>query len=322
MPDSLIINDASLPFSSDIECKKNLEAFFEIVHLADSAGISFNQADERHGNWNSLNYAEGFIFGEWINQIDNLNSQIVKNVISKVHCPLIELGEDIRENLNGMLFMLSCDRDVDVTSLGVASNIDSHAISFISHINWTPNPISIVKLWEENEKWIEQLIEVPNISTLEHLKEYIAELKHERQQNRNYLRKLVAQDNEDFPNIIFCNAALKNLKSPSVTLNDFHKITEALRKLNNAILISNNIEELKSNSKLTISGESIPTMENRKYARQREFKHPTLGKKLFEQHVKNFPDAKRMHILADYIGNKVSIGYFGCHLPTVKHPKP
>jgi hypothetical protein len=320
MSDSLIINDASLPFSSDIECKNKLEDFFQIIHHANSAGISFNHADERHGNWNALNYAEGFIFGEWINRIDNLNSLIVKNVISKVHCPLVELEEDILEILSGMLFMLSYDRSIEVTSLGVASNIDSHAISFLSHNNWASNPISIVRQWEENEEWKEQLVDVPNISSLEHLKVYIAELENERQKNKNYLRDLILQDNEDFPNLIFCNSALKNLKSPSVTIDDFHKIIEALTKLNKAILISNDIEDLKLNSELTISGESSATLENGKYARQREFIHPTLGKRLFEKHIKNIPNAKRMYILADFNNNKVSIGYFGRHLPTVKYP--
>lgn len=321
MSNNLIINNASLPFSSDIECKNKLEDFFEIIHHADSAGISFNQADERHGNWNALNYAEGFIFGEWINRIDNTNSLIVKNVISKVHCPLIELEEDMREALDGMLFVLSCDRNVEVTSLGVASNIDLYAISFLSHNNWASNSISIVRQWEENKEWKEQVVEVPHISSLDHLKSYIAELERERQKNKNYLRGLILQDNKDFPNLIFCTSALKNLKSPSVTIDDFRKIIDVLTKLNNAILISNDIEELKLNSELTITGESGPTLENRKYARQREFIHPTLGKTLFEQHIKNFPDAKRMHILADYTGNKVSIGYFGNHLPTVKYPK-
>ncbi|GAW86464.1 conserved hypothetical protein [Bathymodiolus platifrons methanotrophic gill symbiont] len=227
---------------------------------------------------NPLNYAEGFIFGEWINHIDKNISLIVKNVISKVHCPIIELEEDKREALSGMLFMLSSDRNLEVTSLGVASNIDSHAISFLSHNNWASNPISIVRQWEENEEWKEQLIDVPNISSLEHLKAYIAELENERPQNKNYLGDLVLQDNKDFPNLIFCNSALKNFKSPSVTVDDFHKIIEALKKLNKAILISNDIEDLKLNSELTISGESSATLENEKYARQREFKHPTLGK--------------------------------------------
>lgn len=321
MSNRLIINDASLPFSSDIECNNKLESFFKIIHHADSAGISFNQADERHGNWNALNYAEGFIFGEWINRIDKTSSLIVKNVISKVDCPLIEFEENIRDTLGSIIFMLSSDRSIEVTSLGLASIIDLHAVSFPSHNKWVSNPIPIVRQWEENNEWQEQLIDVPNISSLDHLKSFIAELDNKRQQNKNYLKDLTLQDNADFPNIIFCNSALKNIKSPSVTIDDFRKIIEVLRNLNNAILISNDIEELKSNSKLTISGESNPTMNNPKYARQREFRHPTLGKMIFEQHVKNFPDAKRMHILADYIGNTVYIGYFGSHLSTVNYPK-
>lgn len=321
MSNRLIINDASLPFSSDIECNNKLEAFFKIIHYADSEGICFNQADERHGNWNALNYAEGFIFGEWINRIDNTSALIVKNVISKVPCPLIELEERILAVSGSMLFMLSCDRNVEVTSLGLASIIDLHTISFLSHNNWASNPISIVRQWAENQEWKEQLVDVPNISSLDHLKYYIAELDHKRRQNKNYLRDLTLQNNADFPNLIFCNSALKDLKSPSVTVDDFNKIIDALLKLNEAILMSNNLEELILNSGLTISGESTLTMENRKYARQREFIHPILGKTLFEQHVKNFPDAKRMHILADYTHNTVSIGYFGSHLPTVNYPK-
>ena len=321
MSNRLIINDASLPFSSDIECNNKLESFFKIIHHADSAGISFNQADERHGNWNALNYAKGFIFGEWINRIDKTSALIVKNVISKVDCPLIEFEENIRETLGSILFMLSSDRSIEVTSLGLASIIDLHAISFPSHNKWVSNPISIVRQWEENQEWQEQLLDVPNISSLDHLKSYIAELDHKRQQNKNYLRDLTLQDNADFPNLIFCKSALKNLNSSSVTVDDFHKIINALLKLNDAILLSNNLEELILNSELTISGESNPTMEYRKYARQREFIHPILGRMLFEQHVKNFPDAKRMHILANYADNTVSIGYFGSHLPTVNDPK-
>ncbi|MCF6345245.1 MAG: hypothetical protein L3J00_02105 [Thiomicrorhabdus sp.] len=320
MSNSVIINDESLPFSSTVDCQNKLEDFFELIHYADSARVNFNQADNRHGNWNTLNYAEGFIFGKWINHLDKDISLIVKNVISKVHCPLIELEEDKREALRDMLFMLSSDRSIEVTSLGIASHIESYAISFLSHKNWLSNPISIVRQWQENEEWKEQSVDVPNISSLEHLKAYIAELENERQKNKNYLRDLVLQDNEDFPNLIFCNSALKNFKSPSITIDDFHKIIEALTKLNMAILTSNDIEDLKLNSELSISGESSATLENGKYARQREFIHPTLGKRLFEKHVKNFSNAKRMHILADFNKNKVSIGYFGRHLPTVKYP--
>ena len=47
--------------------------------------------------------------------------------------------------------------------------------------------------------------------------------------------------------------------------------------------------------------------------RQRVFIHPSLGKVLFEQHVKNFEGGKRMHIIADFTGKKIAMGYSGTH---------
>ncbi len=320
MHSDLIINEASLPFSSSDECISKLKLFFEIIHLADLEGICFNQVDEQHGNWNALHYADDFIFAEWINQLDRDSSNLVTNVLSKVNCPLIELGDDLREAIGGLLFTLSCNRDIEVSSLGVASNLDSHALSFPSHENWLPNPIPIIKNWDENNEWKEELIDVPNIASLEHLKVYITKLTKERQKNKTYFRSLNVQDKNDFPNIIYFESALKNFFSSSVSINDFGKIINALKNLDSAIMNSNNLEALKQNSTLRISGESKATMEKRKFARQREFKHPHLGKTLFVQHVKNFEGNKRMHILADFTSKKISIGYFGNHLPTVSNP--
>jgi hypothetical protein len=316
----LIINEVSLPFLSKDECTNKLNQVFKIIHLADFEGIGFNHAVQPHGNWNTLHYADSFIFSEWINQLDSDNAMLVKNVLSKVDCPLVELVDDSRDALGGLLFSLSYDCNIEVASLGVAANVGSHALSFPSHEQWLHNPIPIIKNWVDNNEWQEELINVPNIYSLEHLKVYIADLTIDRQQKRTYLSTLEIEKNKDFPNLIFCKNALKNFSSSAVTINDFGKIIETLKKLDNAIVCSNNLEALKTHSVLTISGESKPTMDTGKYSRQREFIHPHLGKVMFEQHVKNFEGGKRMHFLADYTGNKISIGYFGNHLPTVKHP--
>lgn len=77
---------------------------------------------------------------------------------------------------------------------------------------------------------------------------------------------------------------------------------------------------LAKNSELTITGESVETMRAKKHARKRQFKHPVLGQTLFEEHVKKFPNGKRMHILADYKNHTICIGYFGSHLSTVRNP--
>ncbi|MFT6084674.1 MAG: hypothetical protein ACJA1M_001575, partial [Alphaproteobacteria bacterium] len=80
-----------------------------------------------------------------------------------------------------------------------------------------------------------------------------------------------------------------------------------------------NIDDLNNQSELDISKESTATMSTLKHVRRRTFKHPDLGDKIFEDHVKGFANNKRMHILPDYIKHTISIGYFGRHLSTVKY---
>lgn len=243
----------------------------------------------------------------------------MKSVLSKVDCPIAVLEDNVRDTLGELMFSLSCNRDIEVSSLGVAATIGSHALSFPSQEYWLQNPIPIIKSWDDNNDWKEDLISVPNVFSLEHLETYIAEITHTRQTNKAYLSSLDIKDNQDFPNLIFCKNVLKNFSSSAVSINDFAKIIDVLKKLNTSILTSNNLDDLKLDLDLSISGESKATMERAKYARQREFEHPDLGKVIFEQHVKNFEGGKRMHILADFACKKVSIGYFGSHLPTVKH---
>ncbi len=318
MDNSLIINDASLPFDSCDECIRELGIFFKIIHLASSEGISFKRADEKHSKWNGLNYADGFIFAEWLNQLDSDDSKRVKNILGKMDCPIVEIECSLRKTLNGIMYSLSCDRNIEVSSLGIAYNVNSHALSFSSHINWLSNTISIVKSWDENNEWKDEFIEVPNISSLEHIRVYIAELTNKRQKNKDYLKSLVTHNNKDFPNIIFCRSALKNFLSQSVTVNDYTRIIEVLGILDKAIVNCTDMTSLKNESHLDISGESKQTMANSKYARQRKFKHPDLGEKTFEQHVKNFNGGKRMHILPDFNSKNIAIGYFGNHLQTKK----
>ncbi|WP_298940169.1 hypothetical protein [uncultured Psychromonas sp.] len=317
---NLIINEASLPFSTKEKCISELKTLFKLIHLADYEGIGFNHNDDPLGNWNSLHYADDFVFSEWINKLDNDSSKLVKNVLSKVSCPIVILEDKLRDSLDELMFSLSCSRDIEVSSLGLAATIGSCALSFPSQEYWLQNPIKIIKNWDDNNIWKEDLIDVPNICSLEHLENYIIKIKNVRQSNKDYLTSLEIKENQDFPNLIFCKNVLKNFSSSAISANDFFKINYVLKKLNQAILLSNNLEELKLGLDLSISGESKTTMERPKYARQREFEHPDLGNIMFEQHVKNFESGKRMHIFVDFTSKKVAIGYFGSHLPTVKHP--
>ena len=222
--------------------------------------------------------------------------------------------------MKDVLFVLSSDRNIEVQALGVASLINTHGVSFASHDNWKVNPVVITRQWDENGAVKEQELDVPNVCSISHLDEVLAELDARQKSNRSYLSSLTVHDNKDFPNLIFCESALKNLCSAAVTTRDFPKIIEVLDNLDGAICDSSNQAELIKNSELNISRESTETMQALKHARKRWFKHPNLGKTLFESHVKNFTDGKRMHILADYTNNTVCVGYFGRHLSTVSDP--
>lgn len=50
MSESLILNEASLPFFSVDDCEENLAVFFEILHSANLKGITFYRADGLEGD--------------------------------------------------------------------------------------------------------------------------------------------------------------------------------------------------------------------------------------------------------------------------------
>ncbi len=323
MIDFLVLNDASLPFSSANDCEQNMGVFFSILHRANSQGIRFYRADNLEGSWNSLIYADGFDIGKWINSITNRDqSLLVKSVISNVKCPLASIDDIHPHNsMNEMLFVLSSNKNIEVQGLGVASQTNTHGISFASHPNWTVNPIVVVKQWDEDGATQEIEVEVPNVYSLAHIDNVLTKLHVKKQLNRKYLCSLMTLGNKDFPNLIFCETALKGLSSISITFNEFQQIIKVLTKLNDSICDASNRDELVKRTELKISGESAETMNTPKHARKRLFKHPILGRISFEDHVKNFPCAKRMHIFSDYANNNICIGYFGRHLTNVTNPK-
>lgn len=323
MSESLILNEASLPFFSVDDCEENLAVFFEILHSANLKGITFYRADDLEGGWSSLVYAQGFEFGKWISKIKNNDQcRLVKSVIGNVKCRLISNESiDQKNSIKDMLFVLLSDQDIEVKGLGVASILNACGISFASHTNWKVDPVTVIQQWDEVGAIQKQNVNVPNIYSQANLDKILDVLAVKKQSNKNYFCNLTARDNIDFPHLIFCESALKDLRSSSVTALDFPRIISVLNKLDKAICRSTNLDDLIKNSGLDISGESTETMNAAKHARKRLFKHPNLGRVLFEDHVKNFADNKRMHLLADYVSNNICIGYFGRHLSTVTTPK-
>ena len=317
----IVINEASLPFGTAHECSIELVKFFKIIHQTKLEKITLNRAEGDHGSWSSFDYSEGFQFGEWIANIQDKDTfRMVTSVVCDIDCSRLTIDSELKKNIDNTIYALASDPDVQVDGLGTASLIGAHAISFKTDIKWEANPISVVKQWDEGGRWKEEVCNVPNITSLNEVNQFLTDVVDKRQSNRSYLKSLQTC-HADFPNVVFFDNALKNLKSDSVSVQDFPKVIEVLNALSKSIEKANNLVELSSLSGLSISGESAETMKNRKYARQRDFKSPSGQVVCCEVHVKNFPGGKRMHVALDYVGRKVNVGYFGTHLPTKKHPK-
>lgn len=323
MSGCVILNEASIPFQSAEDCERNLNTFFSILHCAHLEGVGFYRPDDIEGNWNSLIYATGFELGQWINRLDDKDQyRTVASVLANVRCPYFKgVNESIEKTLGDLLHFLEVDKTVEVRGLGLASLIDCHGLSFASHKYWLQNPVSIVRENYSGTELESQKVAAQNIFSVEHMEDVARKIRDRKQENRQYMRTLTARGNPDFPNLIFCSSALADLRSSAVTIDDHPRIIDVLNKLNWAITRSKNLMNLVENTQLDISGESPETMSCSKHFRKRIFNHPDLGRTIFEVHVKNFPNAKRMHILADYSQSTVCIGYFGHHLSTVSNPK-
>ncbi len=322
MKGTLILNDASLPFENVDKCEERLFDVFSTLHSAHKNGLNFNRADSLEGSWNSLIFAEGFELGKWIHSITDVDcSRLVKSVISSVRCPLVEklnVGGDV--STDDMIFFLVEDTQTEVKALGVAWAMQACSLSFPSHERWNESLIPIVRMWQEGVVDQNEQIVVSNISSTASLESYLNVLAESRQQQKDYLKNIEVSGNPDYPNLLFCVSALSDFRVWSRDANCSGKIIESLNKLNSAIQTAANLNDLRSLSGLTISGESGLTMGCVKHARRRNFKHPLLGFVCFEIHVKNFPDSRRMHILPDYENKTVCIGYFGNHLSTASDP--
>lgn len=318
MFDSVVLNEASLPFESLEECENKIISFFDLLHEAKSNNVQFSRADDLEGSWNHLNYANGFSFDKWLNSIEDRDRQRqIKSVIGDLKCPLMSLTPN-RSNIDPtqMLFYHESNPDVCISGLTFAHLNQSHSLSAASKYWWQQDSISMIKEWYEESIYISKTVQVPNVSSMEQLATFLYNFRALRQSNKSYLASLKVQDNDDFPNLIFTESFLKSVRSVSLEPIDFRKLISVLTSLNSAILLSKNLLELEQNSSLTITNESTQTMNNPALARQRDFKHPILGKKSFEPHIKNFINCRRMHILPNFTEKKICIGYFGNHLKT------
>lgn len=317
MFDLLVLNEASLPFPCVASCGEGLSKFFAIVQRARVRKLRFFHCEgESEHNWKEFHYADGFEFGRWLNELDADLRRTIKEVLANVNCfPVASLAAPSHFSPDNFLHVLASDTDVEAIGLGAASLFEGRTVSFESGQQWRQDRIAIIRQWDEAGAVQSVELYVPNIYSMSGLESALVEIVAKAQAQRAYFGALSEDNNEDFPNLIFCRSAIKDVQNASNSPLDFKNLVDVFNRLNEAIVCSNNLLELISKSELDISGESDATMNSRKLLLRRQFNHPDLGPSIFEHHVKNFGGGKRLHFIADFNEKKLCIGYFGKHLP-------
>lgn len=318
MAECIIFNDVSLPFSQGTDFSKFLQNFFTILKKTNDAQVPLTRADEAKGRWSALIYSESFNFGEWLNNsLDRDERRRIKNVMTKVACPLNAEAEKI---IGGGIFVLKEDDTITTDALGVASVLNVPCLSFPSHDRWRKGIVEILEVKTVDGTEITRQLNVKNITTICDIEQFIDGIRKSRQAGSAFLKELKQSGNDGFPNISFNTEVLKTFKRTIQVSQHQAQIMDVLIRLNKGVATSNSLNELSKNTGLDISGESVSTMMNEKHANKRVFSHPVLGTTSFEIHVKNFQNAKRLYIAPDYVKNQVCVGYFGNHLPTKSNP--
>ena len=315
---SFIFNDASIPFLSIENCKRYLPRFFSILRKATQNEVQIIRTRDSIGsNWYNVNYVDGFSLSQWIEQLHDIEyKRFIRGLMDRTKSPLVRIDEiEVLRKIEESEFVLPNDKEKAVYALGVAFLLEAPAVSCYSMNIWYENTIGIIhNQFDEKDNEVKKDCVVQNISQIEHIDSFLEALKKERQDSLNYLKGLKISGNPDFENLIFCQSVLRSFKSIGINKTLLKKLKVVLGTLNNLIKTKESESSIIDRSGLDISGESDTTKNNRKLSRHRVFRLPNGDSKMFDLHVKNFPD-QRLYFLPDFESKKIYIGYFGKHLP-------
>jgi hypothetical protein len=139
--------------------------------------------------------------------------------------------------------------------------------------------------------------------------------------NLNCGADIIACAQKYFPNILFCDAAEKQVRALSGSEEYFEEIIKHLNIFDQEK--ASGAQPFRPRGLTYAPGESNSTEDNKKLYKMREFRCPDGMIRYFGAHSKLMSSNKRIHLIADYsdhLGNeKVLIGYVGDHLPTLQY---
>ena len=300
-----VLNELSLPFSSDINIVKKFIEFFQLMEEMSSKGLTSLRLSPDFKNSEIL---ENIKFQQFIGQQkdQDFKRKIISFLTNKgvvfIDSPIIKKTESKEQDL------INCREyfyNTETTDGGLAcSDIwNTIAVSFDSHPQWNTDAIILQRDALSDDELIQQDIQIKHASKLQHLEAHYQFFNNLSEEIKLAISKETfwEQKKDFFPQlIIFCPEV-------KAQINKLDKIV-----FQQAISILRDIE---TQQKLIIdfnhSGESATVHQNPELRKLREF---TIdgNKVFFEQHLKSLPNAYRIYYLER--GKNIYIGYIGKHL--------
>lgn len=212
--------------------------------------------------------------------------------------------------------LIEVENDKKVNSLGclVAYEMESFAVSFISHEAWEKEWLtgSYVSIEDQDKP-----ISVHNCSSCEH----VENIKLEEKRKYNLLissgQELWDKREELYPHLIFCDSVKKQLEEARVSL----QIQYVMKKIQILEDYFENYDGIFDKDKLSYGCryESESVQNDKVLKKLRKFKTPYGSIEYFYWHI-NFPGSYpgRIHFIPDSEHKVGIIGYIGKHLPTQK----
>jgi len=317
-----MFNELSLSKVNSVLIARNvLETFVRSSIRAKEVGFTEIRLHEKiMQNLYQLSLLEGYRIDNWLNDKEvnfDLRDKF-KEIISTY--PLITT-EEISE---GELFEMSefhitlDEKRSQVFGLGAAYVYGTLAASLSTHTEWLKSSVTIQHYsldHEGNENTSN--VEVLHFSSNELLDAHIDWIENEQRESLEKSIELWNKRVELFPNILLGTDLESQLQSVGM-MKSFNQIFACLKKLNAYAGTWTeggfDLNELKAQTGMDISGESASTMQ--KYSVQRKFRSSTGLKVQFELHIKL--GSLRIYILPNDGTHQITVGYIGKHLRTAK----
>lgn len=303
----VVLNELSLPAGNNYsETKEKLIVFIKLLSELKTKYIETIRTIEDIKN---LEIMKNTKFYEFIGIIDDkdLKSKIISlisNRLINISNPLIADSE-IQENDYEIVEYKYKDKKAE--GFGVADIFDTFTISFNNCV-WENPFIEVEKSTIiENGEILRTTPSIKNVCKSEMIEIF-----------NDYFEKMILnstkieqkdfwKEKENYFNKIrFCDEIEEQVRVLETEVYELF-----LHKL---LLIESGLKNI---TDWNYSGESDSVKADKELKKMREFYHADIGKIYFDNHIKSFPNGKRMYFLEN--NNIIYIGYIGKHLKTKKN---